>query len=116
MVLWQGLIERLPLEKLPDVDLAMNPTDEPRVFVPWETRQAYLSRGAAPSQLESTSEYINEYMTMPVLQAESDSPANIFVFEEFADDMPIWQVARETCDPDSPGRACLARFKGLVAH
>lgn len=98
---WQQSLGRLPTTDLPDVDLAFNPYDEPIMFLPWSTRQeslgrANVSKRADLRDIQGISTIFPNYATAPPLMAN-------YEFEEFDDDMTLWDLARKACPPSSPG-------------
>lgn len=106
--LWQQAIEKLPLKDLPDVDLAFNRDDEPKLFPSYETlRRAQLkaegehrSPLSIPlSQIQSNSTSREAYNVK--LQEETSTTA--YKWSDLPKDSPIWELAQKICPPGSPG-------------
>ncbi|KAF2207209.1 glycosyltransferase family 90 protein, partial [Cercospora zeae-maydis SCOH1-5] len=107
--LWQAAIEALPMEDLPDVDLAVNMDDEPKVFARYEILHEAKAKAEEErrkdfetpleeifseyEQLEDFNEELRNASTENVLFEWSNRPAT----------EPIWDVIRDICPPDTPG-------------
>jgi hypothetical protein len=102
----QTLAEMLKpfVEKLPDMDIAMNRLDQPRVVVPWDDMQALLKKEAATRQ--------------PYPDAAAEWTKNMTGFFAYDDPDPIitdpkfftahgrqyMEIAKEGCPPESHAR------------
>ncbi|KAI9885910.1 MAG: hypothetical protein M1823_002283 [Watsoniomyces obsoletus] len=97
MHLWLDLIKTIE-QYLPDMDLAINVMDEPRLVVPWEQIDAYVQAEKRSRKLVPASEVISEYSKNPETGPSAD-PAI-----EWNTSGPYFDIARRGCHPDSPAR------------
>jgi hypothetical protein len=63
-LIWLDLIRSIEKD-LPDMDLAMNPMDEPRIIVPWEEMNSHMKKISKPSRLPSAKSVQNSYRKLP---------------------------------------------------
>lgn len=93
------------LQHLPDMDIAMNRLDQPRVVVPWNEIQEFLATEAAsrhtyPDAAAEWSKgmvgFLKENDTEPILTDPKFFPAHM---QQYMD------IAKEACPPDSPARS-----------
>lgn len=61
--IWLKLLHTIE-DKLPDMDLALNAMDEPRLVVPWEEIDGYMTKAAESRKLADLSEVISEYQKL----------------------------------------------------
>ncbi|KAI4223823.1 MAG: hypothetical protein LQ349_007359 [Xanthoria aureola] len=99
------LVEKI-VKYLPDMDIAMNRLDQPRVVVPWEDMQAYLKKEHDTRQLRPNVK--NEYTTgMDDLLniTTEDAPAHQEDPEWFAaHGKQYMETAKLACPPESHAR------------
>lgn len=99
--LWQEMLMKIEY-LLPDVDMAFNSHDEPKLYVPWEEMNEYMAEAnktrRAPMPTHERP-ILNNFAQYEVLNA--DVPADYDDAIEFTN---LWDVARRTCPPGSPGR------------
>jgi hypothetical protein len=92
------------VEYLPDMDVAMNRLDQPRVVVPWDDMQTLLAKEAASRQIriESLAEWT---ANMTGFLKENDT-APIITDPEFfsAPGQQYMLIAKEGCPPESHAR------------
>lgn len=97
------LIEKF-IEHLPDMDIAMNRLDQPRIVVPWDDMQALLAKEEATRQLAPEAEssftknmagYYGEDTTNQTIESAEWFPAH---------GKQYMLIAKEACPPDSPAR------------
>jgi hypothetical protein len=97
------MVERF-VRHLPDMDIAMNRLDQPRVVVPFEDMQVLLEKEASTRQIhpEAAAEWTKG---MPGLWVENDT-APIITDPEFflAPGKQYMLIAKEACPPDSHAR------------
>ncbi|KAL1297083.1 hypothetical protein AAFC00_004667 [Neodothiora populina] len=96
------------IEYLPDMDLAFNIHDEPRVVVPHDELSQLISRARdvnMPAAMAS-SELANKFSPRPkdVSSGRRVDEVKITRFNVFAH-QPTWIPSRMSCSPDSPARA-----------
>ncbi|KAE8450914.1 hypothetical protein EG329_005354 [Mollisiaceae sp. DMI_Dod_QoI] len=92
------------VEYLPDMDIAMNRHDQPRVVVPWDDIQALLSKEASARQIypDAADEWTKD---MHGLLKENDTEPVIIDPEFFqAPGKQYMLIAKEACPPDSHAR------------
>ncbi|GIZ48076.1 hypothetical protein CKM354_001115100 [Cercospora kikuchii] len=115
--LWQSAIEALPIKDLPDVDLAVNLDDEPKVFASYDilheavakAEEERMKHAEIPldqirsefEKLEDFNEKLRNASAKNVLFKWSDRPAT----------EPIWEAVRDICPPDTPGRLAVTNLK-----
>lgn len=92
----QGLSSRLP-----DIDIALNLIDEPRVIVPWEEIQEHIQNATRtkttrePTKQNPSFNYYSSYEPL------SDEPPSA---DQWEDEDPYWSLARLACPSDSAAR------------
>ena len=88
---------------LPDVDLAMNSMDEPRLLVPWDDVEHYMEVAERKHRETpfptSPAELTTSFPSLP-----RPVYAPLKYDHEIQVDGALWAMAREACPPDSPGR------------
>ncbi|KAK5943568.1 hypothetical protein PMZ80_004576 [Knufia obscura] len=84
-------------DRLPDVDIPINEMDESRVLVPWEDI----------NELISCSEKTKDLSKLPSVTAFSNlnDPSETLNSQEWLHEGPYWNIARNGCHSDSPGRS-----------
>ncbi|CZR51614.1 related to capsular associated protein (CAP10) [Phialocephala subalpina] len=98
MPIWQDLINDVA-ENLPDMDLAMNTMDEPRLFIAWEDMTRYMEKA------EKLGKGVDHNLVSNNFSAFTEA-APEFVPEGYPWDgtQPLWPRAASACPPDSPAR------------
>lgn len=111
--LWKTGFEMLPVADLPDIDLAFNGEDEPKIFTPWEVRHAHAVAGEKTkhTRIPTLQKPIhNDFATYPSLgtmRPQMDHE-EAYQWSDLDTTTPLWVAARDTCDPKSPGRSAPA--------
>ncbi|KAI1321520.1 glycosyltransferase family 90 protein [Xylariaceae sp. FL0255] len=103
--IWLKLIKTVE-HMLPDMDLALNAMDEPRVVVPWEEMEEVVQKADKTRKIVPTKEIISTYDQLPpvgkgvplAVKQASDRRMH------WEDTKPFWLIARRGCAPDSPAR------------
>lgn len=75
--IWLELIQTVE-HLLPDMDLALNPMDEPRMVVPWEDIDAYMNKAAETRRLVGVESVVSSFTTQigeASQEDESDMPS-----------------------------------------
>lgn len=101
---WEALLAEVPEGYLPDVDLAMNPDEEPHLFVPFETMTNYY---AAAEKTRYTSVF-SESRNISNHYAQYNPLLIGSTFRTFGDtppDTPIWDLTRAACPSESLARS-----------
>lgn len=105
----QTLIEKF-VEHLPDMDIAMNHLDQPRVVVPWEDMQAllakeYETRALLPEVIDDFTPR-QDYLLDTTIQDPQEDPSERLDAEWFPrPGKQYMELASLACPPDSPARA-----------
>lgn len=105
----QTLIEKF-VEYLPDMDIAMNRLDQPRMVVPWEDMQAllareYETRALAPEVMDNFTQK-QDYLLNTRIQDPKDDPSERLDAEWFSrPGKQYMELASLACPPDSPARS-----------
>lgn len=74
-VIWYDLIASIE-HLLPDMDMALNAMDEPRLVVPWEDIDGYMKEAAKTAGLKNPKEVISEFQKLPKPgQGDKDVPS-----------------------------------------
>ncbi|CAJ2509698.1 Uu.00g147240.m01.CDS01 [Anthostomella pinea] len=87
---------------LPDMDIALNAMDEPRVIVPWEDMSTLMRKGDQARVITPVKNVVREFQSLPAPGKGDKSPATREKYWEDTD--PYWAIARRGCSPDSPAR------------
>ncbi|KAI0802875.1 glycosyltransferase family 90 protein [Xylaria sp. FL0064] len=87
---------------LPDMDVALNAMDEPRLVVPWEQVAKYMRDAERTRKLIPADKVISTFQDLPDPEEGYKKPATRkYKWEETS---PFWMIARRGCAPDSPAR------------
>jgi hypothetical protein len=87
--IWLEMLQTIE-HLLPDMDLALNPMDEPRLVVPWEDIQGYMRQAAKTKTMEDPRGVVSEFGKLPLPGKET--------LEEEAAPERIWEHESElTC-------------------
>ena len=101
------------IQYLPDMDLAFNKHDEPRVIVPYEDLTR-LVRKATDEALPTAFSHVNPKNVWSDRPSDLDDgirwpEVRITRFNRFAH-QPTWTISRLSCSPDSPSRTLNESF------
>ncbi|KAI9729015.1 MAG: hypothetical protein M1828_000100 [Chrysothrix sp. TS-e1954] len=96
--IWLELVKTIETD-LPDMDLALNAMDEPRLVVPWEEINEYVQAELSSRQLLPPNEMIQSYTHAP--NKKEDGQETDKGWETVK---PYWKLAVNTCPPDSRAR------------
>jgi hypothetical protein len=72
--IWLSLIKTIETY-LPDMDIALNAMDEPRLVVPWEDIKGYMEKGKGSQYLWPANQVVTEYDTLPDPKTGYKTPA-----------------------------------------
>ena len=105
----QTIIEKF-VEYLPDMDIAMNRLDQPRMLVPWDDMQALLKKEYETRVLPvgAMDNFTNEqdFLLDTAIQDPKDDPSERLDAEWFArPGKQYMELASLACPPDSPARS-----------
>lgn len=113
--IWLNMIQTIE-HLLPDMDIALNAMDEPRLVVPWEDINSYMKKEKQSRVLAPAKNVIREFSTLPppVKHDDDTDEALGIIDKNWEDTNPYWLVARRGCPPDSPARKqpALTSFDG----
>ncbi|KAG0648820.1 Beta-1 [Hyphodiscus hymeniophilus] len=92
------------VEFLPDMDIAMNRLDQPRIVVPWDEMQGYLAAEAKSRHIlvESPADWTKNMSNM----LKDNDTAPVVTDPKFfsAHAQQYMLIAKEACPPESPAR------------
>ncbi|KAL9565172.1 hypothetical protein ACKAV7_010692 [Fusarium commune] len=63
-LIWLDMIRSIE-HMVPDLDMPLNAMDEPRLVVPWEDIDGYMTKGAASRSLWPAKEVVSEFQKLP---------------------------------------------------
>jgi hypothetical protein len=93
------------VQHLPDMDIALNLNDEPRVAVPWETisqmRNVAKSMAAPPEEVTLNGWSIDRHVGWDPIEPIDQTPYTVFTDRAFSN---IWDTASQICPPTSKAR------------
>ncbi|KAG7293486.1 hypothetical protein NEMBOFW57_003537 [Staphylotrichum longicolle] len=95
-LIWLDMIQTIE-HLLPDMDLALNAMDEPRVVVPWEEMDVHLKRAVKTKKLANPRTVVSEFSNWREEQREEP-------VVEWEHDKHYWAIARRGCPPKSLAR------------
>ncbi|KAG5937193.1 hypothetical protein E4U60_002094 [Claviceps pazoutovae] len=87
---------------LPDMDLALNAMDEPRIVVPWEDINRYMEKASKTVKLPKAKTVKNEFRQWPA--PKTGFLAGRIAKKRWEEDEFFWKIARRGCTPDSLAR------------
>lgn len=62
--IWHNMTKTIE-DLLPDMDIALNPMDEPRLVVPWEDINAYMKNASHTKNLPKAAKMVNQFRSWP---------------------------------------------------
>ncbi|KAK3290128.1 uncharacterized protein B0H64DRAFT_421193 [Chaetomium fimeti] len=100
--IWLDMIQSIE-HLLPDMDLALNAMDEPRIVVPWEDIDQYIHEAANTRKMADVKKVVSEFGELPPLGQASleKGGAREITWEH---EKHYWLIARRGCPPDSPAQ------------
>jgi len=98
------------IEFLPDMDIAMNRLDQPRLIVPWEDMQQlldqeYKSRVMPPEVIDSFTQKLPGLLDMDIEDVAMDNSTRLSEDWFFRPGKQYMEVASKACPPESPARS-----------
>ncbi|TQS35172.1 hypothetical protein Golomagni_04414 [Golovinomyces magnicellulatus] len=97
--IWLDLIQTIQ-HLLPDMDIALNAMDEPRIVVPWEKVNEYMKVERKKRRMPAAESIISEFGS---LKAPGKKKQDNVVWES-RDNGSYWPIAIRGCHPDSLAR------------
>lgn len=70
--IWLGMIQTIS-HLLPDMDIALNAMDEPRLVVPWEKMNEYMNKASASRGMVPAQDAIGEFERLPIAGMGTDA-------------------------------------------
>jgi hypothetical protein len=96
------------IEFLPDMDIAMNRLDQPRVVVPWDDMQALLAKEyetrSLPPAAEDSFTAKQDFLLDTTISKENDTSERLDAHWFFRAGHLYMKIASQACPPDSPAR------------
>ncbi|KAK6582480.1 hypothetical protein PZA11_004888 [Diplocarpon coronariae] len=97
--IWTNLTQTIE-HLLPDMDLALNAMDEPRIVVPWEDVDKFMEIERSTRSMPPASEVITEFSKLPV-RPDAEVATRP---KDWEDTRPFWNIASRGCHPESLAR------------
>ncbi|KAL2076100.1 hypothetical protein VTL71DRAFT_1043 [Oculimacula yallundae] len=98
MPIWQEMVQTVG-KSLPDMDIAMNSMDEPRMWVPWEKMTKYIDVERSGRRIVPKEELVDKYTTFVPLAENQTVPEY-----HWDGSRPYWERLASPCPPDSEAR------------
>ncbi|KAH0544768.1 hypothetical protein FGG08_001135 [Glutinoglossum americanum] len=99
MQTWRDMIGEIAMY-LPDMDIALNVMDEPRLSVKWEDMEEYMRKEGEGRKMATKGDVLSEYSG--VIEGEDDAtPEEEFDWDRSA---PYFPLTRLACPPNSSAR------------
>ncbi|KAK8087539.1 hypothetical protein PG997_002500 [Apiospora hydei] len=98
--IWLSMIKTIE-EYLPDMDIALNAMDEPRLVVPWEDINRYVQKEKEMRVLTPPKDVVSDFK--PLSKPGTDRRP-FTRNKKWESTEPYWLVARRGCHPQSPAR------------
>ncbi|CAK7199848.1 hypothetical protein SEUCBS139899_002534 [Sporothrix eucalyptigena] len=99
--LWLDLLQTIESE-LPDMDLALNAMDEPRVVVPWEAMANYAVEADRTKGFPKIEEVLTSFQTL--LWTSNDKEEDKKEEDRWTTSGSFWDIVRRGCAPQSATR------------
>ncbi|KAK3690489.1 hypothetical protein B0T22DRAFT_377983 [Podospora appendiculata] len=100
--IWLELINTIQ-DMLPDMDIALNAMDEPRLVVPWEEMNDYMAEADRTRKFTNPADVVSQFQTLPPAgegpEKDEETPK-----KNWERSQPYWPIARRGCPPTSPAR------------
>lgn len=97
---WLAMIKKIE-HLLPDMEIALNAMDEPRMIAPYEDIEKFMAKAAKTAKLVDPRKVITEFGPLPDAASDGEGTAPKFVGKETN---PFWNLARRGCPPKSLAR------------
>ncbi|KUI59124.1 Beta-1,2-xylosyltransferase 1 [Cytospora mali] len=100
--IWLNMIQTIE-HLLPDMDIALNAMDEPRLVVPWEDMNEYMNKASASRGMVPAKDAITMFDS---LASPGEGPEKTFELPEknWEGTKPYWNIVQRGCAPDSATR------------
>ncbi|CZT40260.1 related to capsular associated protein (CAP10) [Rhynchosporium secalis] len=98
MDIWREMVQTVG-KNLPDMDIAMNTMDEPRMWVPWEKMSKYMEIEGSGRRYRTEGDLVDKYTDfLPLSENETVPEYN------WNGSRPYWERLASPCPPDSEAR------------
>ncbi|KAG5949368.1 hypothetical protein E4U53_005900 [Claviceps sorghi] len=87
---------------LPDMDIALNAMDEPRIVMPWEEINKYMKKASERRKLPAAKSMKNGFRPWPA--PKTGNLAGKIANKNWEHDEFFWKIVRRGCGPDSLAR------------
>ncbi|KID99658.1 Lipopolysaccharide-modifying protein, partial [Metarhizium majus ARSEF 297] len=87
---------------LPDMDIALNAMDEPRLVAPWEDINAYMKKASHTRKLPKAAKAVNRFQSWP--EPKTGFLAGDIIDKNWEKDEFYWKIVRRGCPPNSLAR------------
>ncbi|KAH9992562.1 glycosyltransferase family 90 protein [Xylariaceae sp. FL0662B] len=101
--IWLKMIKTIE-HLLPDMDIALNAMDEPRLVVPWEDIDGYVKKARKSRVLAPINGVVSDFQTLPAPTKDEALTKAYAEQKDWEGTNPYWLVARRGCPPESPAR------------
>ncbi|KAK3487198.1 hypothetical protein B0T13DRAFT_118425 [Neurospora crassa] len=103
--IWLDLIKTIQ-HLVPDLDIALNAMDEPRMVVPWEKIDEFMTAAHKTRTVKDAAIVVEKYPKLPNLDVNpsEDEVTPKKVWEDKTGIPSYWTIARRGCPPDSLAR------------
>ncbi|KAK3385213.1 glycosyltransferase family 90 protein [Podospora didyma] len=95
---WLSMIDRVA-HLLPDMDIALNAMDEPRVVVPWETMKGYMKTAGKVRKLANIHDVVGDWTKW------DDGATREIEDKKWENTKPYWPIAARGCPRSSAARS-----------
>ncbi|KAH6845845.1 glycosyltransferase family 90 protein [Chaetomium sp. MPI-CAGE-AT-0009] len=99
--IWLEMIQTVE-HLLPDMELAVNPMDEPRMVVPWEDIDMYMKKATKTRRIVDVESVVSSFSTQ-LGEAPQEDHSDLLPVQ-WEHDKHYWLIARRGCPPNSPAR------------
>ncbi|KJZ77644.1 hypothetical protein HIM_02821 [Hirsutella minnesotensis 3608] len=99
--IWLEMIKEIE-GHLPDMDIALNAMDEPRIVAPWEEIDKHMKKAAKTKRMYKSKDVITEHRKLPKpMKGELAFKVPKIDWERTKH---YWSIVRRGCSPSSPAR------------
>ncbi|TLD32736.1 hypothetical protein PspLS_00270 [Pyricularia sp. CBS 133598] len=99
--IWFEMLQKIE-QYLPDMHVAFNGMDEPRLVTPWEEIDKYMAEGSKARTLFDPKEAVRNFSKPTATWESEDLPITDAKYWERG--APFWEIARRGCPPDTKAR------------
>lgn len=101
--IWLDMLQTIESE-LPDMDVALNAMDEPRVVVTWEAMKNYVVEAERTLGFPKPEEVQTSFQTLPLNEDTSKDREAVRDDDRWTTTGPYWDLVRRGCAPQSMAR------------